>query len=173
LGKASEGKANSQWTIKYNPLNRIYEITDNKAFTVHSTRRKFKLFQNKGGIILIKIPVLTVDKGINRGDKEITGELNLVPKLNVGLIMINKIPIENCIASIVSQLAPDKTLDEELKTFAVVIRTKMLKMFYSKKSSSSYYDISDSAYDIVFPGLQMENPSAVQAAKINQRRSSL
>jgi stage II sporulation protein D (peptidoglycan lytic transglycosylase) len=166
LGKASEGKANSQWTVKYNPLNRIYEITDNKAFTVHSTRRKFKIIPKiKGGIILIKNPVLTVEKGINRGDKEITGELNLVPKINVGLIMINKTPIENCIASIVSQLAPDKKLDEELKTFAVVIRTKMLKMFYSKKSSSPYYDISDSAYDIVFPGLQVENPSAVQAAK--------
>ena len=166
LGKAAEGKANSQWTVKYNTLNRIYEITDNMSITAHTTRRKFKIIpKTKGGIILIKSPVLTIDKGINRGDKELTGEINLIPVINKGLIMVNKTPIENCIASIISALAPNKTLAEELKTLAVVIRTKLLKMFYAKKSSSPYYDICDSAHHIVFPGLQMENSYSIAAAK--------
>ncbi len=166
LGKAAEGKANSQWTVKYNTLNRIYELTDNMSNTAHTTRRKFKIIPNtKGGVILIKSPVLTVDKGIDRGDREVTGELNLIPKINVGLIMVNKTPIENCIAAIVSALAPNKILAEELKTLSVVIRTKLLKMFYAKKSESPYYDICDSAYHILFPGLQVENSHSVAATK--------
>ncbi len=169
LGKAVEGKANSQWTVKYNSFNRVYEITDNTAVIAHTTRRKFKIIpKTKGGIILIKNPVLTVEKGINRGDKELTGEINLIPKINTGLIMVNKTPIENCVAAIVSLWAPDKTSIEELKAIAVVVRTKLLKMFYTKKSSSPYYDICDSNYHMVFPGLQTENSHCVKAAELTR-----
>ncbi|MBU2530304.1 MAG: hypothetical protein KKD35_04620, partial [Elusimicrobia bacterium] len=37
--------------------------------------------------------------------------------------------------------------------------------YYSKKSSSPYYDICDSSYHITFPGLQVENSYAVKAAE--------
>lgn len=169
LGKAAEGKANSQWTVKYNSLNGVYELTDNMAIIAHTTKRKFKIIpKTKGGVILIKSPILTVEQGINRGDKELTGEINLIPVINTGLIMVNKTPIENCVAAIISLLAPDKTSIEELKTFAVVVRTKLLGMFYTKKSSSPYYDICDSEYHIVFQGLQTENAYSVEAAKLTR-----
>jgi len=168
LGPVGGGKANMQWNVKYNPMNKIYEIRDTMGSVIHSTRNSFRLTPAvKGGIILIKNPEPVTQRGVNRGDREVTGELNLLVKEG-GFRVINTVPLEVLVPSVVTSLAGRSTRLEELKALAVVVRSKLVHLKSSKPHQDRDYDICDSAHCLMLPGLQAENEAVLKAADLTR-----
>ena len=165
LGAVGEGKANMQWGVKYNPLNRIYELRDNMGSVIHSTRNSFRLTPRiKGGVILIKSPELVPQRGINRGDREVTGELNIIARPD-GFIAVNTVSLEAIAPAIVASLSAGGKQPEELKALAVVVRSKLVSLKNARNHSGRDYDICDSPHCLAFPGLQAENETALKAVE--------
>lgn len=165
LGPVGGGPARMQWNVKYNPLNKIYEVKDNMGSVIHSTRNSFRLApKTAGGIILIKNPEPVAQRGVNRGDREVAGELNIVVK-EKGFRLVNTVPLETPVPSIVTARAGGSRLLEELKALAVVARSKLVHLKNAKPHEDRDYDICDSPHCVAFPGLQTENESAVKAAE--------
>ncbi|MBU2574840.1 MAG: hypothetical protein KKH28_12265 [Elusimicrobia bacterium] len=168
LGPVSDGKANMQWNVKYSPMNKIYELRDNFGSTVYSTRNSFRLTpKTKGGVILIKNPEPLLHRGINRGDREVTGELNIHVKEN-GFRLVNGVGLENCVPAIVSTLAGGSRQLEELKALSIVVRTRLITLKSSRPHEDPEFDLCDGAHCIVFPGLQTESEAAGKAAALTR-----
>ena len=165
LGPVGGGKAGMQWNIKYNPVNKICEIKDSMGSVIHSTRNSFRLTPaTHGGVILIKSPRPVARRGVNRGDREVTGELNVIVKDN-GLRLVNTVPLEAVVPSIITSLARGSRLMEELKALAVMARSKLVYLKSATTHDDQDYDMCDSPHCLAFPGLQTENESAVKAAE--------
>ncbi|MBI4803121.1 MAG: hypothetical protein HY796_11420 [Elusimicrobia bacterium] len=166
LGPVSGGKANMQWNVRYSPMNRIYELRDNSGVAVYSTRNSLRLAPRvKGGIILIKNPEPLLRRGVNRSDREVTGELNIQAKEN-GFRLVNSVGLENCVPAIVSVLAGSSRQIEELKALSIVVRTRLITLKNSKPHEDAEFDLCDGDHCIVFPGLQAESEAAGIAAAL-------
>ena len=164
LGPIEGGKAGMQCNVKYNPVSKIFEIKDSMGSVLHSTRSSFRLtLKTAGGVILIKNPEPAARRGVNRGDREVTGELNIIAE-ETGFRLINTVPLEAAVPSIVTALAGGSRLTEELKALAVVARSKLVYLKTAKTHDGRDYDMCDSPHCLTFPGLQMETESAVSAA---------
>ncbi|MFA6435163.1 MAG: SpoIID/LytB domain-containing protein [Elusimicrobiales bacterium] len=168
LGPVESGKALMQWNVRYNPLNKICELRDNMGSVAHSTRNSFRLVpKTAGGVMLIKNPEPVPQRGVNRGDREVGGELNVIIKEN-GVRLVNTVPLEEPVPSIVTALAKGSRLMEELKALAVVVRSKLVRLKSAKPHADRDYDLCDSPHCLAFPGLQTENESAVAAAELTR-----
>ncbi|OGS08684.1 MAG: hypothetical protein A2270_01580 [Elusimicrobia bacterium RIFOXYA12_FULL_51_18] len=168
LGQVGGGKANMQWSVKYNSTNKIYEIRDGMGSIIHSTRNSFRLAPKiKGGVILIKNPDIIKQRGINRGDREVSGELSILIK-ETGFRVINTVPLEVLVPSIVTSLAGGSGQLEELKALSIVIRSKLVHLKNSKPHRDSDYDLCDSAHCLILPGLQVENESVLKAVELTR-----
>jgi len=166
LGIVGGGKAGMQCKVRYNPVNKIYEITDSMGSVIHSTRNSFRLnSQISGGVILIKNPEPVAQRGVNRGDREVAGDLNVIVK-DTGFRLVNTVPLEATVPSVVTSLAGGSKLMEELKALAIVVRSQLAYFKNVKKHDDADYDLCDSPHCIAFPGLQMENEAARKAAEV-------
>jgi len=164
LGAVGGGKASMQWNVRYDPMSKIYEIRDSMGSVVHSTRNSFRLTPKvKGGVILIKSPVITADKGVNRGDREVAGELNIIVRDN-GFRVVNSVALESLVPSIVTSLASGNKQLQALKALAVVVRSNLMRLKSGSARNDPDYDFCDSQHCLPFPGLQVENEAALSAA---------
>ena len=164
LGPVGGGKANMQWNVRYNILNKSYELRDAMGSVIHSTRNSFRLTPKApGGVILIKSPVLNAEKGVNRGDREVTGDLSVMVKEN-GFRLVNAAPVEALVPPIATQLAGGSKVPEELKALSVVVRTRLLHLRTARQHNDPDYELCDSEHCLAFPGLQIENEAALQAS---------
>ncbi|MBI4657113.1 MAG: tetratricopeptide repeat protein [Elusimicrobia bacterium] len=162
LGQVAQGKANLQWNVAYNSMNRTYEIKNNLSSMVHSTRHGFRITPSvRGGIILIKSPQIDA-KGVNKSDKEITGELAFL-EAPEGFILVNKTTIENCLAAMVASAAGRDAAKEALKALSVILRTAAVRIKRSPHHKDRHFNFCDSEHCLNFPGLQAENQAAQNA----------
>ncbi|HAH31516.1 MAG TPA: hypothetical protein DCL44_04290 [Elusimicrobia bacterium] len=164
-GNVALGKANSQWTARYDALNHVLELQNNYGNPVHTTRNLVRIAPKiKGGVILIKNPEIDpAIAGIDRGDKEIAGELSLSIS-GAALRLVNTAPIETLVPALSAQFAGGSKLIEELKTLSVVVRTMLFKLKRDPPHHGENYDICDSAHCLTFKGLQTETDTAHKAA---------
>lgn len=159
------GKAGMQYSVRYDPAGGICEIRDGLGSVMHSTRNSFRLSpQVAGGIILIKNPEPAALRGGNRGDRETAGELSVIMK-EKGFILVNTVPREALVPSVVTALAGGSRLMEELKALAVVVRSKLAYLKNGKRHDDPDFELCDSPHCLEFPGLQMENEYAAGAAE--------
>lgn len=166
LGVITPGKANMQWTVSYSELNRIYEIRDSMGAKAHTTSNSLRIVPKiPGGVILIKNPDLAGIYGVNRGDKEVSGELLALVR-EKGFWLINETSAENLVSPITAQLADGSRLPEHLKALAVTVRTRLALLAGLLSHESREYGLCDSAHCLPFAGLQVENaPSAAAASE--------
>ena len=166
LGNISSGRSGMQWTVTYNEMNRIYEIRDSMGSTAHTTTNSVRIVPKvPGGAILIKNPQLPEARGVNRGDKEVSGELLALVR-EKGFWLINETPLENLVSPITAKLADGSRLPENLKALAVTVRTRLGRLSKLISHESREYHLCDSSHCMPFAGLQTENgPSAAAAAQ--------
>ncbi|MBI5743345.1 MAG: hypothetical protein HY952_02225 [Elusimicrobia bacterium] len=165
LGKVVAGKGGMQWTVSYDERNRIYEVRDSMGATAHTTNNSLRIVpKNAGGVILIKNPELPDAHGVNRGDKEISGEL-LALSRGTGFWLINETSLENMVAPVTAQLAGGSRLAEHLKAMAVTVRTRLTRLARMTTHESREYDLCDSSHCLPFAGLQAESAASAAAAK--------
>lgn len=168
LGPISDGKASSQWNVKFSPLNKIYEVRDNSGSVVHTTRNSMRIApKTKGGVILIKSPEPLLKRGVNRGDREVAGELGVLVTEN-GFRLVNSVGLENVVAPITASLAGGSRQSEELKALSIVVRTRLLILKNAKQHDDADYDVCDTPHCIIFPGLQAESEAAGKAAALTR-----
>jgi len=165
LGEVGGGKARMQWSVRYDPLNRICQIRDNMGSIIHSTRNSFRLTPSiKGGVILIKSPAISAERGVDRGDREVTGELNVVAR-DDGFILTNSVPMEALVPAITTSLSAGGRQLEAMKALSVVVRSKLNALRKGNPDAAQDYDFCDSKHCLPFPGLQNENETALKAAE--------
>lgn len=171
LGPISSGRSGMQWTVSYDDMNRIYEIRDSMGSIAHTTVNSLRIVPKvPGGIILIKNPELPDAHGVNRGDKEVSGELLALVR-EKGFWLINETSLENLVSPVASQLADGSRLPEQLKAMAVTARTRLSRLATLISHESREYHLCDSSHCLPFPGLQAE--SAVSAAAAAETRGEI
>ncbi len=166
LGNISSGRSNMQWTVSYDEMNRIYEIRDSMGAKAHTTANSLRIVPKvPGGVILVKNPDLAGIYGVNRGDKEISGELLALVR-EKGFWLINETSLENLVSPVTAKLADGSRLPEQLKAMAVTVRTRLSRLAMLLSHESREYNLCDSAHCLPFPGLQGESaPSAAAASE--------
>lgn len=168
LGNIASGKSGMQWTISYDEMNRIYEIRDSMGSTAHATTNSVRIVpKTPGGVILIKNPDLAGARGVNRGDKEVSGELLALVR-EKGFWLVNETSLENLVSPVASQLADGSRLPEHLKALAVTARTRLSRLATLLSHESRDYHLCDSSHCLPYAGLQSE--SAVSAAAAAETR---
>ncbi|MEI7529073.1 MAG: SpoIID/LytB domain-containing protein [Elusimicrobiota bacterium] len=166
LGLLLSGKRGAQWTIAYNAENGLYEILDNRGAVVRTTGNSLRVsVKTPGATLLIKSPELGPGAhGVNRGDKEIAGELIALAR-EKGFWLINATALEPLVSPISASLADRVKLPEYLKALAVTVRTRLTWLAAAARHESRDYDLCDSAHCLPFPGLQAENEVSAETAK--------
>ncbi|MFA5137791.1 MAG: SpoIID/LytB domain-containing protein [Elusimicrobiota bacterium] len=98
------------------------------------------------------------------GDREYRDTLELIPDPSVGLILVNELPLDEYLYSVLPSEMPGSDPEEALKAQAVVARTHTL---YRMKTVPAHkgrpYDLCDSQHCQVYSGLGVES-SKVRAA---------
>lgn len=165
LGNISAGRANMQWTVSYDEMNRIYKIRDSMGATAHTTTNSLRIVPKvPGGVILIKNPDLDGVYGVNRGDKEVSGELLALVR-EKGFWLINETTPENLVSPVTAQLADGSRLPEHLKALAVTVRTRLALLTSLISHESREYNLCDSAHCLPYAGLQAASAPSTAAAE--------
>jgi len=165
LGKILSGKPGMQWTLSYDEKNRVYQIRDSMDSAAQSTNNSVRIVTKPGGVILIKNPELPLASGVNRGDKEVAGELLALVREKGGFWLINETPIEAMVGPVASSLADGSRLPEHLKAVAVTVRTRLTRLARLGSHESREYNLCDSRHCLPFSGLQSESSVAGEAAR--------
>ncbi len=163
LGRITSGKGNMQWLVSYDAMNRVYEIRDNMGSAVHTTNNSVRIVPRPGGVLLIKNPELPGTSGVNRGDKEISGELLALVR-EKGFWLINETNIETLVSPAAASLAGGSKLPEYLKALAVTARTRLMRLARLSPHTSREYNLCDSAHCLAYAGLQSESEASAAAA---------
>lgn len=164
LGPIAQGRGASQWTVLYDEMNRIYEVRDSVGSAAHSTTNSLRIVPNTpGAVILIKNPELPGAHGVNRGDKEVSGELLALVR-EKGFWLISETQLEHLVAPSAAALAGGSRLPEHLKALAVTVRTRLTRLARLASHESREYALCDSAHCLPYPGLQAESAPAAAAA---------
>lgn len=165
LGNVAAGKAGMQWSVSYDEKNRVYQVRDAMNAVAHTTTNSIRIIPKvPGAIILIKNPDLPGAHGVDRGDKEVSGELLALVR-DKGFWLINETRLENLVSPIAARLADDARLPEQLKAVAIAVRTRLTRLARLPDHESREYDLCDSAHCLPFPGLQAENDVSAEAAR--------
>lgn len=164
LGLIAAGRSGMQWTLSYDEMNRIYEIRDSMGSAAHSTTNSVRIVPSvPGGVVLIKNPELPGAHGVNRGDKEVAGELLALVR-EKGFWLVNETPLEYLVGPVAAGLADGSRLPEQLKAVAVTARTRLMRLARMLSHDSREYHLCDSAHCVPFAGLQAESAPAAAAA---------
>ncbi|HNW45355.1 MAG TPA: SpoIID/LytB domain-containing protein [Elusimicrobiales bacterium] len=166
MGLLVAGKSRTQWSVAYNELNRLYEIRDSRGSVARNTGNNLRIVaKTPGGVILIKNPELMPEAhGVNRSDKEVAGELQVLLR-EKGFWLINETPVEPLVSPTSASLANRVKLPEFLKALAVTVRTRLTYLAFNAVHESREYNLCDSAHCLAFPGLQAENEVSAQTAR--------
>lgn len=165
LGNVATGKAGMQWSVSYDEKNRVYQVRDAMNAVAHTTTNSIRIVPKvPGAVILIKNPDLPGAHGVDRGDKEVSGELLALVR-DKGFWLINETRLEDLVSPIAARLADDARLPEQLKAVAIAVRTRLTRLARLPDHESREYDLCDSAHCLPFPGLQAENDVSAEAAR--------
>ncbi len=165
LGNVATGKAGMQWSVSYDEANRVYQVHDAMNSVAHTTTNSIRIVPKvPGAVILIKSPQLPGAHGVDRGDKEVTGELLALVR-DKGFWLIDETRLEDLVSPITARLADDARLPEQLKAIAIAVRTRLTFLARVPDHESREYDLCDSAHCLTFPGLQAESDVSAAAAR--------
>jgi SpoIID/LytB domain protein len=168
LGQISSGRSGMQWSVSYDEMNRIYTIRDSMDSAAHTTTNSVRIVPKvPGGVILIKNPELPSAHGVNRGDKEVSGELLALVR-EKGVWLINETSLENLVSPVTARLADRSKLPEQLKAIAVTVRTRLTRLARLSSHASREYHLCDSEHCLHFPGQQGSSTLSTAAAEVTK-----
>ncbi|HCC48476.1 MAG TPA: hypothetical protein DEQ38_10235 [Elusimicrobia bacterium] len=164
LGPIAEGRGGMQWTVSYDEMNRVYQVRDSMDSAAHTTTNSLRIVPKAaGGVILIKNPELPGAHGVNRSDKEVSGELLALVR-EKGFWLINETSLEHMVSPVSSRLSDGSRLPEHLKAIAVTVRTRLTRLARLLSHESREYHLCDSEHCLPYPGLQAESSPSSEGA---------
>jgi stage II sporulation protein D len=120
------GNAFDQWGIEMRPETGVIEVRDSARNLLFVSKQPFKFVPDgKRGSVLIKSPRITDIVGVDIGDREVRGAVEVIPN-PWGFELVEEVPLELYLYGVVSLALPDGSPPEAFKAQAVVSRTAAL-----------------------------------------------
>ena len=118
-----DGRAFDQWEIEYRAESGAVEVRDAARNILFVGKQPFKLVPAAGrGSILIKSARLLDSVGVDPGDREVRGAVEVFPN-PWGFKLVNEAPLELYLYGVASLALPDGSPPEAYKAEAVAART--------------------------------------------------
>jgi stage II sporulation protein D len=155
----------TQWEVLYRADNRVIEIRDTTGRIVYVTKQPFRLEPIIAGwSLLLKNPDVTNIDGIDLSDRELRGDLEIIPT-PFGFHVINEIPVEEYLFSVIGRNLPLTPAIETYKMLAVMLRTVVQERMRTTRPSPENTQFTDSDIDLPYYGLTKERSLATKAVR--------
>jgi stage II sporulation protein D len=117
------GRPSDQWEIGFRPENGLVEVRDASRNILFTSKTPFTFVPDaKNGSVLVKTATITDMIGVDPGDREVRGSLEIVPN-PWGFRLVQAAPVEQYLMGVVSLALPIDSPPQALRAQAVVART--------------------------------------------------
>lgn len=150
------GGAQDQWEVLFRPENNVVELRDNARNIQHISKQPFRILPSeRRGSVLIKSARLTDALGIDPGDREVRGALEILPT-PYGFKLVNEVNLEDYVYGAVAAALPRSSPAQAYRAQAVVARTRALWYKANRPETLESSDICDSSACQRYVGLSEE-----------------
>lgn len=150
------GGAQDQWEVLFRPENNVVELRDNARNIQHISKQPFRILPSeRRGSVLIKSVRLIDALGVDPGDREVRGFLEVIPT-PYGFKLINEVNLEDYVYGAVAAALPRNSPAQAYRAQAVVARTRALWHKANRPETLERTDICDSSACQRYVGLSEE-----------------
>jgi stage II sporulation protein D len=160
------GRGHDQWEILFREDTNIVEVRDNARNIQHTSRQPFKIVPSAPttrGSVLLKSAVLTHPEGIDGGDREVRGGIEIIPN-PYGFKVVNELNLEEYVYGAISASLPEGSPLEAYRAQAVISRTFALWSKENNRENLEKSHVCDSPACARYVGLSEELRDPVKAA---------
>lgn len=137
------GNAFDQWEIEFHPDTNVVEVRDSARNLLFVSKQPFTFVpQTPRGSVLIKSPKIKDIVGVDLGDREMRGSVQVIPN-PWGFRLVSEEPLELYLYGVVSLALPAAAPPEAYKAQAVVSRTAALWALGHRAPTLEAYDLLD------------------------------
>lgn len=167
----------TQWEVLYRPDTRAIEVRDARGRTLYLTKQPFRLMpgdyetKSEGGpgrgsrfTVLVKNPELTDIRGMDVGDREYRGFVEVIPTPD-GFHLVNELPLDRYLFSVVGEALPPTSPLEAYKTMAVLTRSTMLERLRLTRPNPEGTQTCDAKACQAYYGLTRERENSAKAVR--------
>lgn len=157
------GNALDQWGIEARADTGVVEVRDSASNLLFVSKQPFKFTPSaKLGSVLIKSPRINDIVGVDIGDREVRGSVEVIPN-PWGFELIQEVPLEPYLYGVVSLALPDGSPPEAFKAQAVVSRTAALWAVGHHAPNLERFDLLDDRSTQASLGVSGEMRAAADA----------
>ncbi|MBI3566394.1 MAG: SpoIID/LytB domain-containing protein [Elusimicrobia bacterium] len=137
------GNAYDQWEVEFRPDTNVVEVRDSARNLLFVSKQPFAFVpQSPRGSILVKSAKITDPVGVDLGDRETRGSVEVIPN-PWGFRLVAETPLELYLYGVVSMALPSGSPPEAYKAQAVVSRTAALWAMGHRPPTLERYDLLD------------------------------
>jgi stage II sporulation protein D len=157
------GRPLDQWEIDFRPENGLVEVRDASRNILFTSKTPFAFVPDaKRGSVLIKTAKVTDQIGVDPGDREVRGAVEVVPN-PWGFRLVEIAPIEQYLIGVVSLVLPIDSPPQALRAQAVVSRTAAYWATENREETLERCDLLDDDSTQRTIGVSGEMTSAAEA----------
>ncbi|HXT02110.1 MAG TPA: SpoIID/LytB domain-containing protein, partial [Elusimicrobiota bacterium] len=137
------GNAYDQWEVEWRPDSAVIEVRDSARNILFTSKQPFLFVPSAArGSVLVKSAAVTDVVGVDLGDREVRGAVEVVPN-PWGFKLVNQVPLEQYLFGVVSVALPDQSPPEAYKAQAVVSRTAAAWAMGHHAQTQENFDLLD------------------------------
>lgn len=137
------GRAVDQWEIDYRPENGLIEVRDASRNILFTSKTPFTFVPDAvRGSILVKAALIADMVGVDPGDREVRGGVEVVPN-PWGFRLVQVAPVEQYLIGVVSYALPIDSPPEAMRAQAVVARTAAYWAMENREEKLEHCDLLD------------------------------
>lgn len=137
------GRAQDQWEVSFRPENGLVEVRDASRNILFVSKRPFAFAPDaKRGSTLIKSAVITDSVGVDLGDREVRGSVEVIPN-PWGFKLVQVAPLEQYLYGVVSFALPEGSPPQAYRAQAVVSRTAAVWAIENRAGNLEEADLLD------------------------------
>ena len=160
------GRAGDQWEVGFRPENGLVEVRDASRNILFTSKHPFAFVPDaKRGSTLVKSAMIADLIGVDAGDREVRGAVEVVPN-PWGFRLVQVAAVEQYLAGVVSLAMPEDAPPQALRAQAVVARTAAYWAMENRPETLERSDLLDDESVQRTIGVSGEMRSA--AAAINE-----
>ncbi|MEQ1919701.1 MAG: SpoIID/LytB domain-containing protein, partial [Elusimicrobiota bacterium] len=157
------GRPFDQWEVDFRPENGLVEVRDASRNILFTSKTPFAFIPDAvRGSVLIKSAVITDQVGVDAGDREVRGGVEIVPN-PWGFRLVQVAPVEQYLFGVVSLVMPIDSPPQALRAQAVVSRTAAYWASENREETLERCDLLDDDSTQRTIGVSGEMNSAAQA----------
>jgi SpoIID/LytB domain protein len=137
------GNAYDQWSVEYRAESGLIEVRDSAQNILFTSKQPFVFVPaSERGSLLIKSAVIAEQGGVDLGDREVRGTVEVVPN-PWGFKLVQEVPLELYLYGVVSIALPDASPPEAYRAQAVVSRTAAAWAMGHHPQTQERFDLLD------------------------------